>query len=124
MSVAPTQCCLLALTMRKSDLEYSLLQITATISRMSAKSSALHQELLSQVQTKVNPVLTGEGSKDIDVEIEKFYTSEFYTAYQAQTAMINRKERDLDVQKQQMETQLNAINTLIDGVEKQLDSFT
>ena len=124
MSVAPTQCNLLALTMRKSDLEYRLLQITGTVSRMAAQTAALNQEVLTKVQSmnKYQTVLTGEGSKDVAERLEAFYSSEFYTAYQTQMALINTKEKALNVEKQQIETQINAINTMIEGVEKQIDN--
>ena len=124
MSVAPTQCNLLALTMRKSDLEYRLLQITGTVSRMAAQTAALNQEVLTKVQSmnKYQTVLTGEGSKDVAERLAAFYSSEFYTAYQTQMALINTKEKALNVEKQQIETQINAINTMIEGVEKQIDN--
>ena len=116
MSVAPTQCNLLALTMRKSDLEYRLLQITGTVSRMAAQTAALNQEVLTRVQSmnKYQAVLTGEGSKDVAERLEAFYSSEFYVAYQTQMALINTKEKALNVEKQQIETQLTAINTMIE----------
>ena len=124
MSVASTQCQLLALTSRKSDLEYRLLCITNTISRMSCKTAALNEELMTEVTSNNDyaSVLTNENTADISQRIEAFYSSEFYTKYQTQMSMVNSKEKLLDVEKQQIETELSAINTLYDGLEKQLDS--
>lgn len=124
MSVAPTQCQLLALTSRKSDIEYRLLQINAQVSRMAAQSASLQEELMIEVRSNniYQTVYTGENSKDLEERLEAFYSGEFYTAYQTQMAMINNKEKALNVEKSQLEVQLTAITTEMEGIEKQLDS--
>lgn len=121
MSVASTQCQILALTSRKSDLEYRLLCINAVRSRMAAQTSALHEDLVREIQSG-HIFQTVDQDSDIEQQIAIATSGEFYTAYQLQTAMINEKEKMLDVEKTQIETQLNAINTLQDSLSKQLES--
>ncbi|MBO5947642.1 hypothetical protein J6Q66_02260 [bacterium] len=124
MSVAPTQCHLLSIISRKADLEYRLLNIMNDISRLSCQSAALNEEMLAEMQSVYNfqSVLTDENTKDMAEKIEAFNSNEFYVAYQTQMAMINSKEKLLNAEKQQIETQLNALNTLEEGVNKQLEN--
>ena len=86
MSVAPTQCHLLALTSRKSDIEYRLLQITAQVSQMAAKTASLQEELMLEVRSKniYQTVLTDENSRDLEEELEAFYSGEWFRAGLAQ----------------------------------------
>ena len=121
---AVTQCNLLSITSYKANLEYRLLNITNTLTRLSTQSAALNEELLSQMRNLYNfqSVLTDENTKDTAETIEAFNSSEFYIAYQTQMAMINSKEKLLEAEKHQIEVQLNAINTMEEGLEKQLDN--
>lgn len=124
MSLASTQCNVLTITMRKADLEYRLLNITNTISRMAAQSAAISEEMMNKIRSQYDfqVVLTDENTKDNPQEIAAINTEEFYLAYQQQMAMVNAKEKLLDAEKQQIETQLKALNTLDEGYQKQLDS--
>lgn len=121
MSVASSQCHLLSITARKADLEFRLLQLTNEITRLSCKSAALNEELMGQMPDMESKLL-GVGSKNVEEAIEIMLSDEFYVAYQTQMSLVNTKEKILETEKQQIETQLNALNTMEEGVQKQIES--
>ena len=73
MSIALTQCNLLAITSRKADLQYRLMQITATLQKMTAESTSFYEDILADYQHNFK-----YGNKeDIEAKLDTTGTFEF-----------------------------------------------
>ena len=113
-----------AYTSLKEDYEFQLMRITNQISLLTNQAAAVSEEMMNEIRSVYNyeAILTNENTADIAERIEAFNSGEFYAAYQTQLAVINTKEKQLEAEKQQTETKLQAVTTMLEGMEKRQES--
>jgi len=104
--------------MQKANLEHRLMMITHTLQNLTLHSSEEQQRMYNEY-TNHAMAMTGQDDES-DVAIDVMNWDKFCMARQTMMAQFNAKEKQLETEKIQIETQLQSLNTMQDGVDKMI----
>ena len=104
--------------MQKANLEHRLMMITHTLQNLTLHSSEEQQRMYNEY-TNHAMAMTGKDDES-DVAIDVMNWDKFCMARQTMMAQFNAKEKQLETEKIQIETQLQSLNTMQDGVDKMI----
>lgn len=104
--------------MQKANLEHRLMMITHTLQNLTLQSSEEQQRMYNEY-TNYAMAMTGEDDES-DVAVDVMNWDKFCMARQTMMAQFNAKEKQLETEKIQIETQLQSLNTMQDGVDKMI----
>ncbi len=104
--------------MQKANLEHRLMMITHTLQNLTIQSSDEQQRMYNEY-TNQALAMTGEDDES-DVAVDVMNWDKFCVERQNMMAQFNAKEKMLETEKIQIETQLESYNTMQDGVDKMI----
>ena len=104
--------------MQKANLEHRLMMITHTLQNLTLHASEEQQRMYNEY-TNHAMAMTGQDDES-DVAIDVMNWDKFCMARQTMMAQFNAKEKQLETEKIQIETQLQSLNTMQDGVDKMI----
>ena len=122
MAVAANQARLLSLTSGKSDLEYKMMLLSSQMIVLSSQSAQLQTERsteMNQLIAQLTSQTSGDTSVDLDISDLK---NQVGAKFDAQIAMLEKAQEQLDLQMGQYETQHQAVSEEQQNLEKTLDS--
>lgn len=118
MSIAPNNARLLVLTSRKSDLEYRLTMMMSTTQQLAQESADVTAQKSAAIQQYITSVTNSQDSAPV---LNPGYSAQV-SDLDAQLAQIAVAQKKLDIEQKKIETNLNAVNTEEDQVQKTLDN--
>lgn len=104
--------------MQKANLEHRLMMIAHTLQNLTLQSSEEQQRMYNEY-TNYAMAMTGEDDES-DVAVDVMNWDKFCVERQAMMAQFNAKEKMLETEKIQIESQLQSLNTMQDGVDKMI----
>ena len=104
--------------MQKANLEHRLMMIAHTLQNLTLQSSDEQQRMYNEY-TNYAMAMTGKDD-EADVAVDVMNWDKFCIERQNMMAQFNAKEKQLETEKIQIETQLQSLNTMQDGVDKMI----
>ena len=115
MSVASVNAIVLSLTEEKSMVETEIMFIDQRREMLARETSAMCNDYQAKLAKSIS--IKGEDPED---EVESFNDEDFQIEFAAAQARLENQDKSLLIQKENLETKVNAIKTQLEGSEKQL----
>ena len=104
--------------MQKANIEHRLMMLTHTLQNLTAQSNEESQRLYNEYCNKA--MYYYDKDDECEVAVDAINSPEFYHKSQQILSQFHAKERLLEIEKTQLEAQLQSLNTMADGVDKMI----
>lgn len=108
----------LTLTARCSDLEYQIMLITNRQQQLAVRTQAIAEKYSNQLSSTSSTATTAGTTTEDNTTIDD---SSFTAAYEAQMYALNAQDKQMDLERTNLETQYKAVTTEMESVDKVID---
>lgn len=127
MSIASVNGLVLSLTEEKSMLEEQRMVIDQRRQTLAFHSAYLYDEYSQKLQQKNNETVSvtnkdgDEAEAEVETEISEQEWNDFFAEYQIATAKLDNQDKFMEMERNNIQTKLDAITTSLESAEKRLN---